>query len=69
MPDQERSSVMLMLSFAFVFGTMSREWVQGGEGWSLGKGTGGLGRNWAVDRQHGTGVERSLQPRPEGHHP
>ncbi len=29
----------------------------------------GLGRNWAVDRQHWTGVEGALQLRPEGHLP
>jgi hypothetical protein len=26
------------------------------------KGVGGLGRNWAVEKQHGTGVEGVLQP-------
>jgi hypothetical protein len=34
-----------------------------------GGGAGGLGGNWAVDRQHGTGVEESLQLRTEGQHP
>ncbi len=33
-----------------------------------GGGVGGVGKDWAVERQHGTGVEGSLQPCTEGHH-
>jgi hypothetical protein len=39
-----------MSSFALVFETMSREWMHGGEGWNWGKGAGGFGRNWVVER-------------------
>jgi hypothetical protein len=31
-------------------------------------GAGGLGKDWAVERQYGTGVGESLQPCTEGHH-
>jgi hypothetical protein len=44
---------------------------RGGGIWTRGAGggAGGLGRSWAVDTQHGIGVEVSLQPHTEGHHP
>jgi hypothetical protein len=45
-------------------------WVCGLEGVGLGKEQGEwLVRNGAVDSQHGTGVEESLHPCTEGHHP
>ncbi len=42
---------------------------QGEEWGKKGKGVGGLGGDWVVDRQHGTGVEGRSPPCTEGHHP